>query len=80
MKTKEKTTGSVWEPSAEDIEWQRRMLAMGKDQFVWGVPCTESVFFINKPNKTIRLAVGDSLDETNLRIVKVFGILGYKEE
>lgn len=70
-----------WIPTPADIAWQEQMVrvlvAKGKAQ--WGVPCSESVFEIDKPNKTFRLVVGNPSDETNRRIAAVFIHMGYRE-
>lgn len=70
-----------WEPSPADIAWQEgwlRLLVSGK-RAVWGVPCSTSVFEVDKREKTFRLLEGSPSDETNKRIAVVFIRMGYRE-
>lgn len=68
-----------WKPSPADIDWQRQYLRILTDDATWAVPASQSVFKINKKQKTFQLAVGDENNETNKRIAAVFKILGYTE-
>lgn len=69
-----------WTPRPSDIAWQENMVRVLKDGAVWGVPMSESVFKIDKQNKTFKLTAGDPNNETNMRIAKVFKLLGYSEQ
>lgn len=70
-----------WKPSPADIAWQNQMinLLVKSKRTVWGVPCSESAFEIDRLNKTFRLLTGEPADETNRRIAVVFIHMGYRE-
>ena len=70
-----------WTPTPADIAWQRNMLRVlqADKPTSWAVPCSASVFQIDKKNRTFRLKLGNPDDETNKRIAVVFIHLGYKE-
>lgn len=68
-----------WEPSRTDILFQESFLRILKDNAVWGVPCSESVFKFDKTHKTFCLTAGNPNDETNRRIAKIMKMLGYSE-
>lgn len=54
------------------------LLVTGK-RAIWGVPCSTSVFEVDKQAKTFRLLEGSPSDETNKRIAVVFIRMGYRE-
>lgn len=68
-----------WIPRETDVLWQQSMIRILRENAAWAVPMSGSVFKISNKNKTFKLSVGDSNDETNKRIAKVFKILGYTE-
>lgn len=68
-----------WEPSEQDVAWQRAFLRAMAPAAVWGVPASQSAFQFNKSRKTFCLINGDPAHELNRRIAKVLQQLGYNE-
>ncbi len=68
-----------WEPTPNDIDWQKQMLKLLANKGSWAVPVSQSVFELDKPNKKFKLIIGDADHETNRRIAKVFKHLGFSE-
>lgn len=70
-----------WEPSQEDIAWTKQLIATLKEGGGWGVPGSRTlfVFFRSAKEYVIREPKDEPRAEVNRRIIKVLGILGWKE-
>lgn len=68
-----------WIPTSADVLWQKNLINTIRQDGVWGVPVSASVFKVNNNCKTFSLIEGDPNNETNKRIAKVFKLLGYSE-
>lgn len=65
-----------WKPDREAIEWARGMVAMMRQNAVWGIPANRNVYQFDRANKTLWLVAGDE-DEIHRRMVAVFGAIGW---
>ncbi len=66
-----------WEPAESDIQWCSSLLDCVKDGGIWGAPCCQCIYRIDKQAKRLVLVSGSDLEETHRRIVICFGRLGW---
>lgn len=65
-----------WKPDREAVEWARGMVAMMRQNAIWGIPANRNVYRFDHANKTLWLVVGDE-DEIHRRTIAVFGAIGW---
>lgn len=65
-----------WQPGPEVIDWARGMVAMMRQNAVWGIPANANVYKFDHANKTLWLVAGDE-DEIHRRTIVVFGAIGW---
>lgn len=70
-----------FQPRPSDITWQQNLIDILKDGGHWAVPCSKSIYKLDKPNLTFWLMVGPAT-ELHYRMKKVCAMLNppYKVE